>query len=208
MSGTPITNRPIEFFTSLNMMMPATFSNYFTFAKKYCNARKVSIGYGKEAWDYSGASNIDTSQDGITTPLNHILRDFMLRRSMDDPRIAGEMPDLVETIINLDLPPEALKAYKVEYNSWMEEWVKQQDNFGSTEAGFTLNMMTQLRHIAARLKVSEACKWAPTYLANNDKPLVIFAHHIDVIDSLYEQLDMFYGEHAVVRIITGETPNS
>ena len=208
LSGTPITNRPIEFFTSLNMMMPATFSNYFTFAKKYCNARKVSIGYGKEAWDYSGASNIDTSQDGITTPLNHILRDFMLRRSMDDPRIAGEMPDLVETIINLDLPPEALKAYKVEYNSWMEEWVKQQANFGSTDAGFTLNMMSQLRHIAGRLKVSEACKWATTYLANNDKPLVIFAHHIDVIDSLYEQLDMFYGEHAVVRIITGETPNS
>ena len=201
LSGTPITNRPIEFFTSLNMMMPATFANYFTFAKKYCNARKVSIGYGKEAWDYSGASNIDTSRDGITTPLNHILRDFMLRRSMDDPRIAGEMPDLVETIINIDLPPEALKAYKVEYNSWMEEWVKQQANFGSTDAGFTLNMMSQLRHIAGRLKVDAAVKWANTYFQNNGKPLVIFAHHKDVLESLYLKLHV----ENEIKLINGET---
>ena len=195
LSGTPITNRPSEFFTSLNMMLPATFSNYFTFAKKYCNARKNAFG-----WDFSGSSNIDTSRDGVTTPLNHILRDFMLRRSMDDPRIAGEMPDLVETIINLELPPEAIKAYKVEYNSWMEEWVKQQANFGSTSAGFALNMMGQLRHIAGRLKVDAAVKWAITYYEQNDKPLVIFAHHKDVIASLFSKLNV-----GGVRVIDGDT---
>ena len=209
LSGTPITNRPSEFFTSLNMMLPATFSNYFTFAKKYCNARKNAFG-----WDFSGSSNIDTSRDGVTTPLNHILRDFMLRRSMDDPRIAEEMPDLVETIINLELPPEAIKAYKVEYNSWMEEWVKQQANFGSTSAGFALNMMGQLRHIAGRLKVDAAVKWATTYFEQNGKPLVIFAHHKDVIESLFKKLAnykeptvrMCQGVYdATVERITGET---
>lgn len=194
LSGTPITNRPSEFFTALNMMMPATFSNYFTFAKKYCNARKTSFG-----WDFSGASNIDKSRDGVTTPLNHILRDFMLRRSMDDPRIAGEMPDLVESIVAFDLPEEAQRAYKMEYNSWMEEWVKQQANFGSSDAGFALNMMTELRHIAGRLKVDAAVKWATTYFEQNGKPLVIFAHHKDVIEKLYERLDD-------VAKITGDTP--
>lgn len=198
LSGTPITNRPSEFFTSLNMMMPATFSNYFTFAKKYCNAKKNSFG-----WDFSGASNIDTSRDGITTPLNHILRDFMLRRSMDDPRIAGEMPSLVETIIAFDLPEEAQKSYKVEYNSWMQEWVKQQADFGSTDAGFTLNMMTELRHIAGRLKVEQAVKWATTYFENNGKPLVIFAHHKDVIESLCEKL--YRDGDYCVHFITGDT---
>ena len=200
LSGTPITNRPSEFFTSLNMMMPATFSNYFTFAKKYCNAKKNAFG-----WDFSGASNIDTSRDGITTPLNHILRDFMLRRSMDDPRIAGEMPSLVETIVAFDLPEEAKKAYKVEYNSWMQEWVKQQADFGSTDAGFTLNMMTELRHIAGRLKVEQAVKWATTYFENNGKPLVIFAHHKDVIDSLYTKLRQDFPS---TRFINGETSES
>lgn len=196
LSGTPITNRPSEFFTSLNMMLPATFSNYFSFAKKYCNARKNAFG-----WDFSGSSNIDTSRDGVTTPLNHILRDFMLRRSMDDPRIAEEMPDLVETIINLELPPEAIKAYKVEYNSWMEEWVKQQANFGSTSAGFALNMMGQLRHIAGRLKVDAAVKWATTYFEQNEKPLVIFAHHKDVLEQLADRLPS-------APMITGDTSSN
>ena len=193
LSGTPITNRPIEFFTSLNMMMPASFPNHFTFAKKYCNARKNNFG-----WDYSGASNIDKSRDGITTPLNHILRDFMLRRSMDDPRIAGEMPDMVETIIALELPEAALSSYQNEYNSWMEEWQKQQANFGSSDVGFALNMMTQLRHIAGRLKIDAAVKWANEYFDSTGKPLVIFAHHKDVIEQLYERLDD-------VAKITGDT---
>ena len=196
LSGTPITNRPIEFFPSLNMMLPATFPNYFTFAKRYCNAKKNAFG-----WDYSGSSNIETSRDGITTPLNHILRDFMLRRSMDDPRIAGEMPDLVETVINLELPPEAIKQYKVEYNSWMQEWVKQQADFGSTDAGFSLNMMTQLRHIAGRLKVDAAVKWATTYFEQNEKPLVIFAHHKDVLKQLADRLPS-------APMITGDTSSN
>jgi SWI/SNF-related matrix-associated actin-dependent regulator 1 of chromatin subfamily A len=204
LSGTPITNRPSEFFTSLNMMMPATFSNYFTFAKKYCNAKKNAFG-----WDFSGASNIDTSRDGVTTPLNHILRDFMLRRSMDDPRIASEMPSLVETIVAFNLPEEAKKAYKVEYNSWMQEWVKQQADFGSTDAGFTLNMMTELRHITGRLKVEQAVKWAREYNESTEKPLVIFAHHKDVISSLFNKLheDGYDKNGSVggVRIIDGET---
>tara|TARA_R110002012_G_scaffold33393_3_gene97848 strand:- start:519 stop:2495 length:1977 start_codon:yes stop_codon:yes gene_type:complete len=196
LSGTPITNRPSEFFTALNMMMPATFSNYFTFAKKYCNARKTSFG-----WNFSGASNIDKSRDGVTTPLNHILRDFMLRRSMDDPRIAEEMPDLVESIVAFDLPEEAQRAYKVEYNSWMEEWVHQQAQFGSSDAGFALNMMTELRHISGRLKIDAAVKWATTYFENNGRPLVIFAHHIDVLEQLHERLDN-------ASIIRGGTPDN
>ena len=197
LSGTPITNRPIEFFPSLNMMLPATFPNYFTFAKKYCNARHNGFG-----WDYSGSSNIETSRDGITTPLNHILRDFMLRRSMDDPRIADEMPDLIETIIPLELASEAIKQYKLEYNSWMQEWVKQQADWGSTDAGFALNMMTQLRHIAGRLKVDAAVKWATTYFEDSGKPLVIFAHHKDVIETIYNRLREKFPS---TRFINGES---
>ena len=199
LSGTPITNRPIEFFPVLNMMLPGSFANYFTFAKRYCNARLTHFGY-----DYSGSSNIDSSNDPTITPLNHVLRDFMLRRSMDDPRIAGEMPDLVETIVNFDLPDEALKQYHVEYNAWMSDWVDQQTTFGTTDMGFALNMMTQLRHVAGRLKVEAAVKWATEYHERTGKPLVIFAHHKDVISSLFDKLH----EQGGVRMIDGETHES
>ncbi|MAA64980.1 MAG: hypothetical protein CL581_09430 [Alteromonadaceae bacterium] len=197
LSGTPVTNRPIEFFPVLNMMLPATFSNSFTFAKKYCNAKKTHFG-----WDFSGASNIDQSWDSQITPLNHILRDFMLRRSMDDPRIAGEMPSLVETIIPVELTDKQKTTYKNTHNSWMQAWVDQQQNFGSTDAGFTLNMMTELRHQAGLLKTDAAVKWATTYLQNSGKPLVIFAHHKNVIEGIYSEL---IADFPSTRYITGET---
>lgn len=201
LSGTPVTNRPIEFFPVLNMMMPGTFANLFSFAQKYCNARKTAFG-----WDFNGSSNIDDSWDGQTTPLNHILRDFMLRRSMDDPRIAGEMPDLVETVLTFDLTKEQQKDYRNEHNSWMEEWVSQQVNFGSSDAGFTLNMMSQLRHHAGRLKVDAAVKWATEYRERTGKPLVIFAHHKDVIQTLSKKL---YGDgDYCVHEITGDAKDS
>jgi len=196
LSGTPITNRPIEFFPILNLMMPATFSNSFTFAKQYCNARKTAFG-----WDMTGSSNIDKSWDGQTTPLNHILRDFMLRRSMDDPRIAGEMPSLVETIVPVELEDEKMTTYKNTHNSWMQAWADQQQNFGSTDAGFTLNMMTELRHQAGLLKVEAAVKWANTYFETNGKPLVIFAHHKNVLEALYLRLHV----ENEIKLINGET---
>jgi SWI/SNF-related matrix-associated actin-dependent regulator 1 of chromatin subfamily A len=179
------------------MMMPATFSNYFTYAKKYCNARQTEFG-----WNYNGSSNIETSSDGMTTPLNYILRDFMLRRSMDDPRIAGEMPSLVETIIPVQLTDEQMTTYKNTHNSWMQAWVDQQQNFGSTDAGFTLNMMVELRHQAGLLKTDAAVKWATTYFQTNGKPLVIFAHHKNVIEAIYSELK---ADFPSTRYITGET---
>ena len=197
LSGTPITNRPIEFFTSLNMMLPGTFPNYFTYAKRYCNARKTDFG-----WNFNGSSNIETSSDGVTTPLNHILRDFMLRRSMDDPRIAGEMPSLVESIVPVELTDEQMTTYKNTHNSWMQAWVDQQQNFGSTDAGFTLNMMTELRHQAGLLKTDAAYEWATTYFRENGKPLVIFAHHKNVIEAIYSELK---SDFPSTRYITGET---
>lgn len=193
LSGTPITNRPMEFFPTLNMMLPAVFPDYFMFAKKYCNARYN--GYG---WDYSGASNIEIGYNGVT-PLNHVLRDFMLRRSMDDPRIAEEMPSLVETIIPFDLEEGKMTAYRNEFNSWNQEWLHQQNNFGSSDAGFALNMMGALRKIAGYLKIDQAIKWAKEYYETTGKPLVIFAHHKHVVESIANNLDNIAAQ------ITGET---
>lgn len=184
LSGTPITNRPIEFYPTLSMMLPYMFSNYFSYAKAYCGAKRNAFG-----WDFSGSSNIETSSDGFITPLNHLLRDFMLRRSMDDPRIAGNMPSLIETIIPIELKDEELSRYKLSYNSWMEQWVDHHQQFGSESAGFSLSMMSDLRHMAGRLKVDTAVKWATTYFEQNGKPLVIFAHHNDVISNLLAKLN-------------------
>ena len=199
MSGTPILNRPSEIFTVLNMLKPATFTNYYLFGKKYCGA--IHNGYG---WDFGGASNIETSDDGVTAPLNHLLKDIMLRRTMDDPRLSDQMPDLLQTIIEVDISRMGVTQYDIVYNTLMDELEHYRTTgSGSIPPGLLLNILTDLRHAAGKAKIETAGKWMVDYWTTTGKPLVVFAHHKDVVDGLLMEVTL-QGQSA---IITGSTPD-
>ena len=198
MSGTPILNRPSEIFTVLNMLKPATFTNYYLFGKKYCGA--IHNGYG---WDFGGASNIETSDDGVTAPLNHLLKDIMLRRTMDDPRLSDQMPDLLQTIIEVDI---SRTQYDIVYNTLMDELEHYRTTgSGSIPPGLLLNILTDLRHAAGRAKVKAAVKWMDNYQEQYEKPLVVFAHHKDVVEGIAQ---MRFENGDTELSITGSTPDS
>jgi SWI/SNF-related matrix-associated actin-dependent regulator 1 of chromatin subfamily A len=185
MSGTPVLNRPNEFFSTLNMMLPTVFKNWWTYAKRYCAAYQDYYG-----WKTDGASNIDKSDDGVTPPLAGLLKDIMLRRMMDDPRLADTMPSLIQTIHVVELQDGERNKYDNEFNQWMTQWDSYRDmGSGSMPPGWTLNMLTELRHYIGRLKVRAAADWAIEYRTQGDKPLVIFAHHKDVLWEVTDILD-------------------
>jgi SWI/SNF-related matrix-associated actin-dependent regulator 1 of chromatin subfamily A len=194
MSGTPILNRPEEAFTVLNILKPTSFPDYFLFGKKYCAA--IHNGYG---WDFGGASNIETSEDGVTVPLNHLLKDVMLRRSMDDPRLSSQMPDLLETVLEVEIDR---MAYDEAYNTCMDslEYYRTTGS-GSIPPGLLLNILTELRHAAGRAKIKVANQWMRDYYEQTGKPLVVFAHHKDVVEKLWNQ-NLRHGE-----MIAGSTPD-
>ena len=198
MSGTPILNRPEEIFTTLNMLKPESFGDYFIFGKKYCAA--IHNGYG---WDFGGASNIEVSEDGKTVPLNHLLKDVMLRRSMDDPRLSEQMPDLLETILEVEVDK---KAYDEAYNTCMDHLEHYRTTgSGSIPPGFLLNILTELRHAAGLAKTKVAENWMLDYYEQTGKPLVVFAHHRDVIERLADA--SWYDVAKNVETITGSTPD-
>jgi SWI/SNF-related matrix-associated actin-dependent regulator 1 of chromatin subfamily A len=198
MSGTPILNRPSELFTVLNMLKPESFPNFFSFGKKYCGA--IHNGYG---WDFGGASNIETSEDGHTIPLNHLLKDIMLRRSMDDPRLSKQMPDLLETILEVEVHRE---QYDEAYNTCMEQLeFYRTTGSGSIPPGLLLNILTELRHAAGLAKTKVAENWMLDYYEQTGKPLVVFAHHKDVIERLADA--SWYDVAKNAETITGSTPD-
>ena len=194
MSGTPILNRPEEIFTTLNMLKPSTFPDYFLFGKKYCAA--IHNGYG---WDFGGASNIEMSDDGVTVPLNHLLKDVMLRRTMDDPRLSSQMPDLLETVLEVEVDRT---QYDEAYNTCMDQLeYHRTTGSGSIPPGLLLNILTELRHSAGNAKVDVAANWAIDYYEQTGKPLVIFAHHINVVERIATRLSL----KAQCGLITGST---
>ena len=172
LSGTAISSRPKEFFTTLNLLRSDHFPSFFTFAKRYCEAWHNGFG-----WDFSGASN--------TKELNERTRDFCVRRLKSE--VLKELPDKQRTF----LPVNLSKKNRDEYDQAADDWGHEYDthvNFGSLPQGFVLNMLTDLRHICGRLKVDAAISWIKEYLASTDKPLVAFCHHKDVLSSLKESL--------------------
>ena len=173
LSGTAITNRPVELFNTLNMVRPAEYSNFFKYAMQYCGA--VNNGWG---WDFTGATNIDE--------LHSKLRDVMIRRLKKE--VLTELPDKIRQFVPVQPTASEMSHYKREAARWLREY-SQHKSSGSMPAGFVLNMLTELRHECGLLKVSAALDWVAEYRDITDnKPVIIFTHHKDVSASLIEGL--------------------
>jgi SNF2 family DNA or RNA helicase len=104
-SGTPMTNRPRDLFSTINLLSPSLGpdlpprfgDNFFRFVKRYCSAYEKTVGKGagaKTVWDFSGASNLDE--------LHRRLRFFMLRRTKSE--VMTELPKETRQVVELVAP--------------------------------------------------------------------------------------------------------
>jgi len=103
LSGTPIINRPSEFFNALNIVDENLFGSFWNYAKQYCGA--YNNGYG---WNFSGSSN--------TEELHEIIKSVMIRRKKD--KVLTELPPKVRTIIPMEITNR--KKYNKAENNLIE----------------------------------------------------------------------------------------
>ena len=173
LSGTAISARPSEFFTTLNLLKPSQFPSWWEFGQQYCDP--WHNGYG---WDFSGASN--------TKMLNERIRDFAIRRLKSE--VLPDLPDKTRTFMPVDLSVVQRSNYDqslLDWESQYEDYV----NFGGMPPGFVLNMFTDLRHECGLMKVKPAATWIEEYNQSTGKPLVVFCHHKDVASQLSKTLE-------------------
>lgn len=165
LSGTAMTNRPIELFTTLELVRPAEYEGQFMpFAKRYCGA--THNGWG---WDFSGSSN--------EAELHEKLRDVMIRRLKKE--VMAELPDKVRQFMPVVPTNKELQEYQTASRAWVRDYDRR-------EPGYVLRMLTDLRHRAGRLKVGAALDYLEDYMGTSDRPLLMFYHHKDVGAALVE----------------------
>lgn len=191
LSGTAVTNRPSEFFTTLNLLRPNEFPAFFPYGQRYCDGH--NNGWG---WDFTGASNTDE--------LHARTRDFCIRRLKQE--VLTELPDKVRTIMDIQPSKADLKRYSDLHRAWMEDYEMHQ-NRGSLPAGFVLNMLTALRHECGLIKVPSTVDYIKEHYDITDgKPLVVFAHHTDVLKGCVDALRADKDRNWRVAGITGDMP--
>lgn len=189
LTGTPILNRPSEIWTLLHFADPEGMGkNFFGFMKKFTNAHHN--GYG---WDFSGAANLET--------LQRLLREkLMVRRLKAD--VLKELPAKRRQVISLpqngatraianEQRAIAARAERMADLRLAVEMAKASDNPAdyaaavdalSKEAQLEFTEMAAIRRDTAIEKIPYVIEHLETAL--EEGPVVVFAHHHAVIDSL------------------------
>ena len=105
LSGTPILNRPIEFYNILNLIDPKQFSSHFQFGMRYCNGYHNGFGYV-----FKGSSRVDELREQI--------RPLMIRRLKSD--VLDELPAKSRRTIFIDMPGKYYQDYVAAENNLVE----------------------------------------------------------------------------------------
>lgn len=177
LSGTPIINRPLEFHTTLKLLRPEEWSDWFAYTRQFCGGHWEEIyipggkGAKKRVWVCSGASNLEE--------LNLRLRDVMIRRLKKD--VLKELPDKIIVNTSVDLEPKELKAY----NRIVDAAYAGVDK---DLPGSHLVAITEARQAAGLAKVRAAVEWVKQY-QEQDRPVLVFAHHKEVRDAIQEGIE-------------------
>ena len=166
LSGTPIRNRPSEFFTTLNLIAPKVFPNRYKYLQEFCSPTYNGFG-----WSYNGASHIDE--------LYELVKPYMLRRTKKE--VALELPDKIKTIIPLELE-EVEKRNYLDAEGEFAEWL----NNHYTTLIKERELLEHLRQLAYLAKRKAMLQWISDFLSTDEK-LVVMAYHTMAIDDIYSK---------------------
>lgn len=168
MSGTPIRNRPAEFFNTLNLLAPQVFPNRWQFMMSHAAPQLTRFG-----WKFNGASNL--------TELHNKVAPLMIRHLKED--VMKELPPKRKMVIPLDLDDVEAREYwnaDAEFMEWVASTKQRKLEIQ--------NHMALLRQLAYQAKRNSLFEWIDSWLDENpDEKIVLFGYHLRVLDDLEER---------------------
>jgi SWI/SNF-related matrix-associated actin-dependent regulator 1 of chromatin subfamily A len=174
LSGTPMTNKPVQLWAVLNIIRPDLFPDFHQFAWRYCKPRHTFWG-----WRYDGAENKDE--------LHSILvKHVMIRRLKED--VAPELPKKIHKMIPVHLGPAAFKEYDKAKNSFLM-WLREKSPARAARAKRAESMVKigYLLRLCAHLRMPQTINFVKEFhVAQPGEKLVGMTGHTFVIDKLRE----------------------
>jgi len=169
-SGTPITNRPAEFWNVLHLVCPEIFSNWWEFVKRFCDLK---------------IKNGELIYKGCTNPkrLNSLLvNNCMIRRLKKE--VLTDLPEKIKTIIPLELTNfEEYFLLEKDFVNWLsiENKKRKQRNLLPLSG---INKIEKLKQLSAIGKMKAIIEWIENFLESDNKLVIMVEHHF-IIDRLY-----------------------
>lgn len=117
LTGTPIANRPMDFYNLLKLIKAPIADNWKFFAQRYCDGKrfyKTVRGRKRQIWLTDGASNLEE--------LSIKTRNIILRRKKED---VLDMPDKTVGTIYQELDKKGLKKYEDLWEEYLEKRIEE-----------------------------------------------------------------------------------
>lgn len=183
LTGTPITNKPVDLFSLLSMVEHPLSTNYNSFLYSYCNAKTMIIK-GRRIIKADGASNLEE--------LNRRIKPVSIRRRKED---VLDLPDKIISPIYLQLDDDD----KIDYDSSVERYIQMREEQGKNVSyAKKLVELSVLRRWVAENKLKHTKELINNSL-ESDKKVIVFTDYTSVVNTLKEE----YKDICVV--INGET---
>lgn len=181
LTGTPITNKPIDFYNLLNICESPITTNWVFFVRRYCEGKQFNRkGSKQKFWVTSGASNLDE--------LKEYSSNIMLRRTKK-----GSLDLPQKTIKPIYLPIELCVKYNV-YIEEYEQWVREMEEIGEKPTVTDhLIKLTKVRQLLSQDKIQQTITLAEDLIENGHK-VIIFSCFTQTINTIHEH----FGKSSVI----------
>ncbi len=169
LSGTPLTSRPAQLWTTLNIIRPDLYPSFFAFGHRYCGAKRTFWG-----WDFNGATKIPELHQ-------HLISHLMIRRRKCD--VLKDLPEKIRQIVPCDL------SDRDEYNHAERDflgWLRNENaaKLAGAKRATAMVKVGYLLRLVAKLKLKSVVRWSNQFFRETDEKLILFATHRKMIEAL------------------------
>jgi SWI/SNF-related matrix-associated actin-dependent regulator 1 of chromatin subfamily A len=175
LTGTPVANRPMDYFNLLNMIKSPIAKNWQYFAIRYCEGRKffktLKSGIKKQIWITDGASNLDE--------LASKTKNIILRRKKED---VLDMPDKTIIPVYHELSNYGRREYN---NLWDDYLVKRKAEGKHGKLQRDLVELILLRKHIAMEAIKDTIELAESAIEQGQK-VIIFTNFTDELMELHQ----------------------
>ena len=181
LSGTPLKNRPADLIEPLRMLGHLdALGGWKTYVTRYCAGRQ-----GRYGWEIDGASNLGELR-------THLAGLGFVRRVKSD--VLSELPPKIRSVLPVELDAAAgrgIRDAETALRDVIAGKTRALSDVATDDAGGqrgdVLGALARLRRAVGVAKVAAAGEWIDDALAQGEK-LLVFGHHMDVLDGVQERL--------------------
>lgn len=181
LTGTPLTNKPINLYYILKLIDAPITRDYRYFIKRYCDAKTFRLKTGKEVTTINGASNLEELREKI--------KHLYIRR------LLTEMTDMVDKNI-ITKTYDLTESQRVEYERLWQEYLDAQTEQGNEDSGQYRQLVEGIlvRQYLAKQMVDNTIKLVDNMLEEGGKVIIVctFSEEIAMFKDYYKKKCVVY----------------